>query len=119
MGYYNVQMCVLAITTMNNVYISIEKNQKEILYCYLFLNIMVIVIKISLTLIFVYTGLRKYVNMTWIAIATLIAQLSIFSFGMVSLFLPRNILQIRIKELNLDGKKILSIIKIAFSCICR
>lgn len=113
MGYYNVQMCVLAITTMNNVYISIEKSKGNTLLLFI-LNIMVIVIKISLTLIFVYTGLRRYVNMTWIAAATLIAQLSIFSFGMVSLFLPKNILQIRIKELNLDGKKVLNIIKIAF-----
>ena len=110
-GYYNVQIMTLVITTMNSAMISMEKakgNTKQLLM----LNLGVIVIKIGLTTLFVYGPFENVTN-TWLAVSTLIAQLFLFSCGLFLCFRPSNILRIRIKDWNFGKKEISSIVKLA------
>ncbi|MBP3579544.1 MAG: MATE family efflux transporter, partial [Lachnospiraceae bacterium] len=67
-GYYNVQIMTLVITTMNSAMISMEKakgNTKQLLL----LNLGVIFIKVSLTTLFVYGPFENVTN-TWLAVST-------------------------------------------------
>ncbi len=111
MGYYYVQILVLAVTTMNSAFIAIEKakGNTKLLFG---LNIMVIVLKISLTLFFIY-GPFTNVTMTWVALATLLAQLSMFIVGMFLCFYKSNVLRITIKEFNLKKEFIVWILKLS------
>lgn len=110
-GYYNVQIMTLVVTTMNSAMISMEKakgNTKQLLM----LNLGVIIIKVSLTTLFVYGPFENITN-TWLAVSTLIAQLFLFSCGLFLCFRPSNILRIRIKEWNFHRQEVLSIVKLA------
>ena len=111
LGYYNVQIMTLVITTMNSAMISMEKakgNTKQLL-C---LNLGVIVIKVSLTTLFVY-GPFENVTTTWLAVSTLLAQLFLFLCGLFLCFRPSNILRIRIREWNFGRLEVASIVKLA------
>ena len=112
MGYYYVQILVLLITTMNSAFIAIEKakGNTRLLFG---LNIMVVVLKIAITIFFIY-GPFKNVTMTWIALATLIAQMSMFVVGMILCFKKSNVLGIKIKELNLAKSIIKNILVLSF-----
>lgn len=112
MGYYYVQIIVLAITTMNSVFIAIEKakGNTKLLFG---LNIMVIVLKISLTIFFIY-GPFENVTVTWIAIATMCAQTPLFIIGMIICFNKGNVLKIGLRTLNLSKAILINIIKISF-----
>ena len=110
-GYYNVQILTLVITTMNSAMISMEKakgNTKQLLM----LNLGVIVIKIGLTTLFVYGPFENVTN-TWLAVSTLIAQLFLFGCGLVLCFRPGNVLRIRIRDWNFGRNQVNSIIKLA------
>ena len=111
LGYYNVQIMTLVITTMNSAMISMEKakgNTKQLLM----LNLGVIVIKISLTTLFVYGPFENVTN-TWLAVSTLIAQLFLFSCGLFLCFRKSNILRIRIRDWNFGKSEITSIVRLA------
>lgn len=111
MGYYYVQIVVLAITTMNSTFIAIEKakGNTKLLFN---LNIMVIILKIALTLFFIY-GPFENVTMTWIAVATMIAQSSMFIVGISLCFWKNNVLRIRLKDFNLNKELIGWILKLS------
>lgn len=111
-GYYNVQIIILMVTTMNNVFIAIEKSKGNTVRL-LVLNLGVIVIKIGLTCLFAY-GPFENVTVTWLAVATLIAQMFLFVFGFILCILPSNVLRINIKEFNLSKDNSLSILKLSF-----
>ena len=111
MGYYNVQIVILMITTLNNTFIAIEK-AKGNTFKLLIMNLGVIVIKIGLTTLFAY-GPFENVTITWLAIATMIAQLFMFIGGMIFCILPTNVLRISIKELNLDKTNCFIIFKLS------
>lgn len=99
-GYYNVQILTLMALTINTTIIAIEKargNTKLLMG----LNIGVIIIKISLTSLFAF-GPFNNVTITWLASATLIAQLFMTIIGTVILFSKNNSLRITIKGLNYD-----------------
>lgn len=112
MGYYNVQIIILMITTMNNTFIAIEKSKGNTIKL-LALNMGVIAIKIGLSTLFAF-GPFENVTVTWLAAATMIAQLFMFVFGIVFCFIPSNILRITFKNLNLDKLNCLGIFKLAF-----
>lgn len=111
-GYYNVQIVILMITTINNTFIAIEKSKGNTIKL-LALNLGVIFIKIGLSTLFAF-GPFENVTVTWLALATMIAQLFMFCFGIVFCFIPSNILRISIKSLNLDKQNCLGIFKLAF-----
>ena len=110
-GYFNVQILTLVVTTMNSAMISMEKakgNTKQLL-C---LNLGVIVIKVSLTTLFVYGPFENVTN-TWLAVSTLIAQLFLFSCGLFLCFRRSNILRIRIRDWNFGKYEVSSIVRLA------
>ena len=110
-GYYNVQILTLVITTMNSAMISMEKakgNTKQLLM----LNLGVIIIKVSLTTLFVYGPFENVTN-TWLAVSTLIAQLFLFSCGLFLCFRKSNILRIRFRDFNFRKQEVSSIVRLA------
>ncbi len=110
-GYYNVQIMTLVITTMNSAMISMEKakgNTRQLLM----LNLGVIIIKISLTTLFVYGPFENVTN-TWLAVSTLIAQLFLFGCGLFLCFRKSNILRIRIRDWNFGKQEVNGIVKLA------
>lgn len=111
MGYYNVQILSLMITTMNSSMIAMEK-AKGNTFTLLCLNLVVIVIKIGLTTLFVF-GPFENVTTTWLATATLIAQSFMFFSCLYLSFRKGNLLQIRVKDWNLNRDDAGTIIKLA------
>ncbi|MBO5352622.1 MAG: hypothetical protein J6A77_04925 [Lachnospiraceae bacterium] len=110
-GYYNVQILTLVVTTMNSAMISMEKakgNTAQLL-C---LNLGVIVIKISLTTLFVYGPFENVTN-TWLAVSTLLAQLFLFLSGLFLCFRKSNILRIRIRDFNFRKYEVGNIVRLA------
>lgn len=111
LGYYNVQILTLVITTMNSAMIAMEKakgNTKQLLL----LNLGVIFIKVSLTTLFVYGPFENVTN-TWLAVSTLLAQMFLFFSGLFLCFRPSNILRVRIRDWNFGAKEVSSIVKLA------
>lgn len=111
MGYYNVQIMTLVITTVNSTMIAIEKAKGETVRL-LRLNLVVIVIKLGLTTLFAY-GPFENVTSTWLAVSTLIAQLFLFFMGLGLCFREDNILRIRIKDWNFHRHEVVGIVSLA------
>lgn len=110
-GYYNVQILTLVVTTMNSAMISMEKakgNTKQLLM----LNLGVIFIKVGLTTLFVYGPFENVTN-TWLAVSTLIAQLFLFSCGLFLCFRKSNVLRVRIHDWNFGKNEVRNIVKLA------
>lgn len=112
MGYYYVQIVILVLTSMNNTFIALEKAKGNTLKLFI-LNIGVILIKISLSTLFAY-GPFENVTITWLAVATLIAQSFLFFSGLFFSFEKNNILRITPKQFNFNKTNTLSIIKLSF-----
>ncbi len=111
LGYFDVQMINLFIMTLNVVFIAIEKSKGNTLRIFV-LNIGVIIIKIGLTTLFAF-GPFENVTITWLAIATMIAQ-SFMMIVMIFLSLSKtNILRLTPRQLNLKKQYVLSIIKLS------
>ena len=110
-GYYNVQILTLVITTMNSAMISMEKAKGNTgqLLC---LNLGVIIIKISLTTLFVYGPFENVTN-TWLAVSTLLAQLFLFLSGLLLCFRKSNMLRIRIQDFNFSKYEVTTMIRMA------
>ena len=111
MGYYYVQIAILSITTINNTFIALEKSKGNTLKLFI-LNFGVIFIKISLSTLFAF-GPFENVTVTWLALATLLAQSFLFVAGLIYLFLPKNVLRISFKELNFNKADSLMILKLS------
>ena len=111
MGYYYVQIAILSITTINNTFIALEKSKGNTLKLFI-LNFGVIFIKISLSTLFAF-GPFENVTVTWLAVATLLAQSFLFVAGLIYLFLPKNVLRISFKELNFNKADSLMILKLS------
>lgn len=89
--YFVLQLFELAIVSLNNVFIGLEKakgNSKIILY----LNVGVILIKLGLTCLFVYGC--HFDDIFWVEVATIIAQASLLGVGIFYMFRKANILQV-------------------------
>ncbi len=111
MGYYYVQIAILSVTTINNTFIALEKSKGNTLKLFI-LNFGVIFIKISLSTLFAF-GPFENVTVTWLAVATLLAQSFLFVAGLIYLFLPKNVLRISFKELNFNKADSLMILKLS------
>lgn len=111
MGYYNVQIMTLVITTINSTMIAIEKAKGETVRL-LGLNLVVIVLKVGLTTLFAF-GPFENVTSTWLAVSTLIAQLFLFFMGLGLCFREDNVLRIRVKEWNFRRYEVAGIVSLA------
>lgn len=112
MGYYYVQIIILVLTTMNSTFIALEKAKGNTGKLFI-LNIGVIIIKISLTTLFAF-GPFENVTVTWLALATLIAQGFLFVSGMIFCFMKNNVLRITPKQFNFNKSYTLAILKLSF-----
>ncbi len=112
MGYYYVQIIILVLTTMNNTFIALEKAKGNTGKLFI-LNIGVIIIKISLTTLFAF-GPFENVTVTWLALATLIAQGFLFVSGIIFCFMKNNVLRITPKQFNFNKSYTLAILKLSF-----
>lgn len=111
LGYFNIQMVNLFITTLNVVFIAIEKSKGNTFKIFI-LNLGVIVIKIGLTTLFAF-GPFEGVTITWLAVATMIAQGFMMVVMIILMILPSNILRITPKSLNLNKEDLKIIIKLS------
>jgi len=111
LGYFDVQMINLFIITLNSVFIAFEKSKGNTFRIFI-LNIGVIIIKIGLSTLFAY-GPFDNVTITWLAVATMVAQLFMMVIMLVLAILPSNILRITPKSLNLDKSNVMVIIKLS------
>ena len=111
LGYFDVQMVNLFIMTLNVAFIAIEKSKGNTFRIFI-LNLGVIALKIGLTTLFAF-GPFEGVTITWLAVATMIAQSFMMIFMIVLSILPSNILRITPKTLNLKKEYFLTIIKLS------
>ena len=111
LGYFNVQIINLFIMTLNVTFISIEKSKGNTLRIFI-LNLGVIVIKIGLTTLFAF-GPFDNVTVTWLAVATMIAQLFMLICMIILSIMPSNLLRITPKSLNLNKIDVKMIIKLS------
>ncbi|MGM9971567.1 MAG: MATE family efflux transporter [Anaeroplasmataceae bacterium] len=111
MGYYYSQIIILFIITINEVFISIEKAKGNTLII-LILNLAVIFLKIGLTTLFAF-GPFENVTVTWLGMATIIAQGFMLLVGLILLFNRKNILRIEFKSIRLNKIDSFSIIRLA------
>lgn len=111
LGYFDVQMVNLFIMTLNVAFIAIEKSKGNTFRIFI-LNLGVIVLKIGLTTLFAF-GPFEGVTITWLAVATMIAQSFMMIFMIILSILPSNILRITPKKLNLKKEYLLTIIKLS------
>lgn len=111
LGYFDVQMINLFIMTLNSVFIALEKSKGNTIRIF-GLNIGVIIIKIGLTTLFAF-GPFDNVTITWLAVATMIAQSFMMIIMLILALLPSNILRITPKSLNLDKENLITIVKLS------
>lgn len=111
LGYFDVQMVNLFIMTLNVAFIAIEKSKGNTFRIFI-LNLGVIALKIGLTTLFAF-GPFEGVTITWLAVATMIAQSFMMIFMIILSILPSNILRITPKSLNLKKEYLLTIIKLS------
>lgn len=100
-GYFIVQIIELIFVAFNNVFIALQKskgNTKSIFY----LNILTMIIKLLLNVLFVY--IIKVDSVIWIALATLIAQITLFIILGILMINKNNIFRISFKQFSLSWK---------------
>ena len=108
-SYFIIETIMIVSIFINNVYMAVEKakgNTKKILY----LNLMVLGIKLPLTALFIYVF--KF-GVTMMAIATLIAHLTLTIIAMWDLLRPENIFRLSFKDIELSSRTIMPIIALA------
>ncbi|MGI6781232.1 MAG: MATE family efflux transporter [Acholeplasmataceae bacterium] len=112
--YFYIQISTTALNAINVVFIGLErakKNTKTIII----MNISIAVIKVVLTLVFVFGfGLN---SIEWIAMTTLLAQLSLTVFVVFQMFNKKNIFKIDLKDLSFNKKYVKDMIKISIPIV--
>lgn len=111
MGYYNVQIATLVITTVNSTMIAIQKAKGDTVKL-LQMNLVVIVVKLGLTTLFAF-GPFENVTSTWLAVSTLAAQLCMFCMGLRMCLRRDDVLRVQIREWNLDPREVAQIVRLA------
>ena len=97
--YFVVEMFVMVVTFLNNVYIAVERARGNARRIFL-LNILIIAVKLSLTALFVYV-LRG--GLVMIAVASLISQLAMFFFALKYSLLAESAFSFSAKAVTLRG----------------
>lgn len=111
LGYFNVQMLILMVCTINTAIIAIERSKGNTAIL-LILNLGVIFIKISLSTLFAF-GPFHGVTITWLGVATLIAQSFMLISGLILVTKKNNMLRIWFNTLNLKRENLALIIKLS------
>ncbi len=99
-AYFNVQLFVIVVTFLNNVYIAVERargNSQRILY----LNLLTIGVKLGLTALFVYV---MNGDLVMIAYASLASQVALLLFGIKNSVSKDNAFGFSTKAISLQGE---------------
>lgn len=108
--YFSLQMAELAIVAINTIFIGLEKvkgNSKRILL----LNVLVLIIKLTLNAIFIYV--IQVDSIVWIEVSSIIAQSTLFIYGIRKIFSKKNALQIKPKYMKLKKLFVVPILKLS------
>lgn len=108
-SYFVIEIIMIVVIFINNVYIAVEKakgSTKKILN----LNLMVLGIKLALTALFIYV--LNY-GITMMAVATLIAHLSLTVLGISSMLKKDYVFRLSLKYIDLSGKIITPLMVLA------
>ncbi|MDE6047954.1 MAG: hypothetical protein K2F56_04930, partial [Anaeroplasmataceae bacterium] len=100
-GYFIIQIIELLFIAYNNVFIALQKskgNTKSIFY----LNFVTMGVKLALNAIFIYAF--HVDSIIWIAVATLISQITLFFILGFMMLRKNNIFKISIKQFNLSWR---------------
>lgn len=109
-GYFRIQVLTMVITFFNTVFIAISRSRghaKKILR----LNMAVILVKLTFSAFFVYV-LESGVTM--IAVATLMGQLLVLIYAIVSMIRDEGAFRFSSKNIRLDKKTVLPILNISY-----
>ncbi len=109
-GYFRVQMLMLALIAINTIYIGLEKAKGNTKLIFA-LNIIVMITKLFFTFLFV--KVLNIQDVTWVAFATFIAQLVLFVIAIYILTSKNNVLRVRIRELGLKWSYVYPILIIS------
>ena len=105
--YFAVQLFVMVVNFLNNVYIAVERargNARRIFT----LNLVVIAVKLSLTAFFVYV-LES--DLTMIAVASLASELSLFAFALRYSLIGNSAFSFSLRAIRLDKRVTLPMIR--------
>lgn len=108
--YFRIEILALVVTFFNNIYIAIERargNSKKILW----LNMGIVLTKLSFTAVFVYI---LHWGVTAIAVATLIAQLSVLFIAMFSLLKKDNVFSFSMGMVSFKKEITMPMLKLSF-----
>ena len=109
-GYFRVQIMILALSFFNTVYIAIERSRghsKRLM----FLNMLVILVKLSLSAFFIYV---LHGDVIMIAIATLISQLTLCTIAVISIIRDDGCFKFSLKAADFKKRTILPIVKLSY-----
>jgi rhamnogalacturonyl hydrolase YesR/Na+-driven multidrug efflux pump len=109
--YFQILMTSACLSMLNSVYMGVEKARGETKIITL-LNIGVMLIKIGLNSIFIYG--MKVNDMTWVALATLIANASLTLFIAFRLFFSNYLFHYDIKGLDFSPKTVKRLTNLSF-----
>lgn len=131
-GYFIVQIVNLGFVFYNSVFMAMEKAKGNTKIMF-WLNIVAMIIKLSLSFLFVW-GLNLK-DILWVAVATLIGQMSMFAVLLSMMLKKDNVFVIRISEFKLKwaqckeiltislpiflGKFIFSFGKVSINAMCK
>lgn len=109
LGYFNIQMITTTLIALNAVFMGLEKAKGNTALI-LILHILAMVIKLLLSLLFVFV-LGK--GMTYVALATMIAQGALLFVAIIIMIQPSNSFQLNFKQIKLNKSYILPILALA------
>jgi rhamnogalacturonyl hydrolase YesR/Na+-driven multidrug efflux pump len=101
LSYFRILMGSASLSMLNSVYMGVEKARGATKFI-TFLNVMTVVIKVALNSIFIYG--MKVDDMTWVALATLIATGSLTVFILIRLFFTNYLFRYDIHGLDFSPK---------------
>lgn len=111
--YFSIQLFSTVIGFFNNVYIAIERsrgNSKRIMY----LNMGIMILKLTLTGIFVY-GLHS--DITMIAVATLVSQLTLFIIAAKNLSNKNDVFGFAIRYITMKKNVVAPMVNLSFPVV--
>ena len=109
-GYFRMEILTLGISFFNTVYLAIERSRghaKKILA----LNMVIIVVKLALSAFFVY-GMHG--DLVMIAVATLVGQLLLLGYALVSMYRDEGAFRFSVKNIHLKQETTLPILNLAY-----
>lgn len=107
-SFFAIEIIAVVSMFINNIYIAIERakgSTQKILY----LNLMVFAVKLPLTALFIYVF---QFGITMIAVATLIAHMTLTIVGLWDMLRPNNVFRLSFKDIELSKQMIWPILAI-------